>query len=111
MIGKEANCEEINHWIRDCENHLSWSAKSTSSGDGNVIKAKFYSFLGHIVNKHSNLENPLFNQYAHGEIEERQWLDERMSIQQYLLRCFTISTYSTQTVPSFENVHLLLQCT
>ena len=76
-IGKESNCEEINPWIRGCENHLTWSATSTSSGDGKVILAKFLSFLDHILDKHDNLENPLFNKCAHEEIEPREWLDER----------------------------------
>ena len=76
-IGKESNCEDVNLWIRACENHLSWSATSTSSGDGNVILAKFLSFLGHVLDKHENLSNPLFNKCAHDEeIETRQWLDE-----------------------------------
>ena len=78
-IGKESNCAEINGWIRACENHLLWSATSTSNGDGKVILAKFLSFLGHIVDKHENLENPLFSKCAHDEIETREWLDERKS--------------------------------
>jgi hypothetical protein len=82
-IGKESNCQEINPWIRACENHLSWSAISTSSGDGKVIIAKFCSFLSHIVNKHVNLDNPLFNKCIHGEIEQRQWLDESMFMLQH----------------------------
>ena len=48
-----------------------------TSGDGRVILAKFVSFLGHIVDKHENLDNPLFNMCAHGEIEPREWLNER----------------------------------
>ena len=76
-IGKESNCDEINPWIRACENHLSWSATSTSSGDGRVIWAKFLSFLDHILDRHEDLENPLFNKCAHDEIEPREWLDER----------------------------------
>lgn len=76
-IGKESGCEEIQQWIRPCENHLSWSATSTPSGDGRIILAKFKSFLGHIVDKHDDLDDPLFNKCAHGEIEHREWLDNR----------------------------------
>ena len=76
-IGKETNCEEIQPWIKPCQNHLHWSATSTSSGDGKVIWAKFKSFLEHVVNKHVDLEDPLFNKCAHDvEIEHRKWLDE-----------------------------------
>ena len=75
-IGKESNCEDVNLWIRACDNHLSLGATSTSSGDGNVILAKFLSFLGHVLDKHENLNN-FFNKCAHDEeIETRQWLDE-----------------------------------
>ena len=69
-IGKEKNCEEINPWIHGCENHLTWSATSTS------CRAKFLSFLDHIVDNHENLENPIFNKCAHEEIEPSEWLDE-----------------------------------
>ena len=44
-----------------------------------MILAKFLSFLGHVVDKHENLENPLFNKCAHEVIEEREWLDESKS--------------------------------
>jgi hypothetical protein len=42
-----------------------------------VILAKFLSFLEHIVNKHENLNDALFNKCAHGEIEPREWLNDR----------------------------------
>ena len=45
------------------------------SGDGRIILAKFKSFLDHIVDKHDDLDDPLFNKCAHGEIEHREWLD------------------------------------
>ena len=84
---KETGNDEIQPWIRPCANHLSWSATSTSSGDGTVILAKFLSFLGHIVNKHENLDNPIFNMCAHDEIEPRMWLDES--------KHFTMNEYET----------------
>ena len=76
-IGKESNCEEIQPWIKPCQNHLHWSATSTLSGDGRVIWAKFKSFLEHVIDKHVDLEDPLFNKCAHDvEIEHQKWLDE-----------------------------------
>ena len=86
-IAKETGNDEIQPWIRPCANHLSWSATSTSSGDGRVILAKFSSFLGHIVNKHENLDDPIFNMCAHDEIEPRMWLDES--------KHFTMNEYET----------------
>ena len=74
-ISKEKDCEDLTIWIKPCENHLMWSATSTPSGDGELIWAKFESFLSHLVNKHSNLPNGIFNKCAHGEeISDRQWL-------------------------------------
>eukprot|EP00112_Aurelia_sp_Birch-Aquarium-sp1_P012751 Seg2686.5 transcript_id=Seg2686.5/GoldUCD/mRNA.D3Y31 product="hypothetical protein" protein_id=Seg2686.5/GoldUCD/D3Y31 len=74
-ISKLKGFEVLSEWIQPCVNHLHWSATTTPSGNGNVILAKFKSFLGHIVNKHEDLENPLFNKCAHGDdISQRKWL-------------------------------------
>ena len=59
---------------------------STPSGDGRIILAKFKSFLGHIVDKHDDLDDPLFNKCAHGEIEHREWLDNRTLLNIHLLK-------------------------
>ena len=61
-------------WIKPCERHLHWSAKSTFSGNGNVIRAKFKSFLSHVTNKHTDLDDPLFSKYVHGSLQPRKWL-------------------------------------
>ena len=69
-ISKEKACEELAEWIKPCVKRLHWSATSTFSGNGRVIK----SFLSHVVNKHTGLEDPLFNKCGHGEIQPRKWL-------------------------------------
>jgi hypothetical protein len=80
-ISKEKDCEDLTIWIKPCENHLMWSATSTPSGDGELIWAKFESFLAHLVNKHSNLPNGIFNKCAHAEeISDRKWLEEGMHL-------------------------------
>ena len=56
----------LTEWIRPCENHLYWSATTTMCGTGRIIWAKFKSFLSHIINKHDNLDDPLFNRCGHG---------------------------------------------
>ena len=66
------------NWIRPCENHFFWSTTSTLSGNGSVIYAKFKSFLSHVINKHDNLDDPLYNKCNHGEIKHRTWLDKGM---------------------------------
>ena len=73
-LSKEKGCEAIGEWIRSCENHFYWSATTTFSGNGKVIWAKFSSFLSHIVNKHSELSDALFNRCFHGIIQPRKWL-------------------------------------
>jgi len=75
-ISKEKDCQDLKDWIKPCENHLYWSATSTFSGNGDVIWAKFKSFLSHILNKHTDLDEPLFNKCAHGEIQHRKWLEK-----------------------------------
>lgn len=76
-IAKQAGCEALTEWIKPAENHLHWSATSTQDGNGLVIWAKFQSYLDHIVDKHTNLPNPLFNRCAHGDdIAHRKWLSK-----------------------------------
>lgn len=81
-IAKEKGCEALADWIKPCETHLYWSVTSTFDGDGDVIWAKFKSFLSHVVNKHNNLDDPLFNKCAHGELEPRKWLKSGKYLQQ-----------------------------
>ena len=76
-IAKASGCEAIAEWIKPCRNHLYWSARTTHDGNGEVIWAKFSSFLSHIVNEHENLDNPLFNKCRHiATIQPRKWLDK-----------------------------------
>ena len=77
-LSKEKGCEVLADWIKPCENHLFWSASTTFSGDGRVIWAKFKTFMSHIINKHSSLDDPLFNKCGHGEIHPRRWLQAGM---------------------------------
>ena len=80
-ISKEKDCQHLAEWIKPCGNHLMWSATSTPSGDGELIWAKFESFLSHIINKHTDLPNANFNKCAHREaISDRRWLEEGMYI-------------------------------
>ena len=59
-ISKEKGFEELADWIKPCVNHLQWSAMTTYDGNGMVIWAKFKAFMSHIINKHTDLEDPLF---------------------------------------------------
>ena len=78
-VSKEGGCEGVAEWIKPYGNHFYWSACSTHDGNGAVIWAKFKSFLSHIVNKHDNLDDPLFSKCAHGpDISPREYLFEGM---------------------------------
>ena len=77
-LAKERGCEVLADWIKPCENHLFWSASTTFSGDGRVIWAKFKTFMSHIINKHSSLDDPLFNRCGHDKIHPRKWLHAGM---------------------------------
>ncbi|EDO29790.1 predicted protein [Nematostella vectensis] len=64
--------ESVKEGIKPCKNHFYWSARSTTNGNGLVISAKFKSFLSHITNKHTDLDDPLFNRCARGEINTQR---------------------------------------
>ncbi|KAK3732010.1 hypothetical protein QZH41_016888, partial [Actinostola sp. cb2023] len=67
-LSKERGGELIGRWRKACVRHFHWSVTSTQDLLGEVKVAKFHSFFSHILNKHSNLPNQLFNTCAHGII-------------------------------------------
>ena len=79
-ISKVKGCEALSEWIQPCVNHLHWCAVTTPSGDGNIILAKFKSFLSHKRDKHTALDDPIFDKYAHTHIiNGRKWLKKGRS--------------------------------
>ena len=89
-LTKEKGNEDLQPWVKPCERHLYWSATSTQDGNGKVIWAKFKSFLSHIINRHTDLDDPLFNKCAHRDIPDRKWIDPGIvfdySCYMYLIR-------------------------
>ena len=51
-LSKEKECELVREWTKSLVSHLYWSAVSTPSGDGELIKAKWLSLDNHIHDKH-----------------------------------------------------------
>ena len=99
--------EYLKGWIKPCTNHLHWSATTTPSGNGKIIWAKFKSFLSHIVNKHSDLDAPLFNKGAHRDITDRTWLQTGEKVLhsdtcdgQFFLKTCLISTEQSSLISS-----------
>lgn len=70
---KKRGCEALSEWIRPCVNNLHWSETTTACGTGRIIWAKFKSFWNHIINKHKDLDDALFNKCIHREICHRKW--------------------------------------
>lgn len=97
-IAKEKGNEDLQQWGNPCEKHLYWSATTTSNGDGKVIWAKFKSFLSHIVNKHSGLDDPKFKECAHWEIPDRRWLDPGTLIFWWCNLCFALQARGTTLI-------------
>ncbi|XP_068747225.1 uncharacterized protein [Montipora capricornis] len=88
-LTKEKGNEELQPWVKPCERHLYWSATSTLDGNGKVIWAKFKSFLSHIINRHTNLDDPLFNKCAHGDIPDRKWIDPEHTVYDKVKKALT----------------------
>ena len=67
-LAKEKNCEVIGKWRKACVQHFYWAATSTLSGIGEVKWAKFESFFYHIINRHKDFPNKIFNKCNHCDI-------------------------------------------
>ena len=74
-LSKEKTCEIIGRWIKACLRHFCWSVNSTEELQGEVKLAKFETLLSHVINKHQDLPNRLFNKCHHGPInKEKVWM-------------------------------------
>lgn len=74
-LSKEKGCEIIGRWRKACVGHFYWAVTSTQEHLGEVKLAKFHAFLSHVINKHKELPNRLFNACAHGNITTpRVWM-------------------------------------
>ncbi|KAK3722374.1 hypothetical protein QZH41_013690, partial [Actinostola sp. cb2023] len=77
-LSKERGCELIGRWRNACVRHFYWAITSTHSLLSEVKLAKFQTFLYHILNKHQDLPNRLFNACRHGEITvPKVWMTKK----------------------------------
>ena len=117
-IAKVSGCESLGEWIKPCTNHLYWSARTTQDGNREVIWAKFSSFLSHVINKHENLDNPVFNKCAHDEqIQPRKWLDKGMKFNtglilpsMYLIFILVYMVHSTNICSNIQGFWQFSHC-
>jgi len=71
-VSKRRDCSILHDWAQSVSNHLYWCAAS-SSGNGDLIVAKWTSILRHICDIHTG-HGLLFDNCAHGLLEPRLWL-------------------------------------
>ena len=71
---KEKGCEILKEWMKGIRRHLYWSATSTKQGFGDLIVAKWKSFLRHVANKHSSHPDSLYEKCNHEELQARKWV-------------------------------------
>ena len=97
-IVKDKNCEELTGRIQPCINHLHWSAVTTPDDNRKDIWAKFKSFLSHVTDKDTDLDEPLFNKCAH---------EENLACRKYLDGLYILYVYFSVTTSLFENMQFL----
>lgn len=74
-LSKEKGCELVGRWQKACVRHFYWAVTSTQEGLGELKLAKFQTLLYHVINKHKDLPNRLFNACAHGDnVTPRVWM-------------------------------------
>lgn len=74
-LSKERDCEIIGRWRKACVSHFYWSVLSSSEYQGEVKLAKFQAFLSHVINKHKQLPNKIFDKCCHGVITiQKLWM-------------------------------------
>ena len=75
--------------------YVTFTGQSPQEHLGELKLAKFQAFLSHVINKHRNLPNRLFNACAHGEIATpRVWMRKGTKI------CYVIPK-TNQSKPVF----------
>ena len=55
--GKETDCRIITDWVKGVRNHLYWAPTTMKAGFGELIEAKWSSFMRHVADKHDNHPN------------------------------------------------------
>ena len=89
-------CGIIGRWRKACVSHFYWAVTSTQEHLGELKLAKFQAFLSHVINKHRNLPNRLFNAIcAHGEIAAPHvWMTKGTK---NMLQCTCVMLFLKQT--------------
>ena len=81
---KVKDCVIIGHWQRSIINHLYWCVASTSTGEGELIKANWLSLENHVHNMHTH-KNEVFKKCAHGSLRGREKNKEWFKRRKYII--------------------------
>ncbi len=74
LVAKEKWFQIIGEWIKWVRNHIYWAATTTKSGFGELIAAKYSTFMRHVADKHKDHFEDLFKNCTHGNLEKRDWI-------------------------------------
>ena len=67
--GMKKDCEILYQWTKSITNHMYWVAKSTPSGNQELMAAKWTSVTNHIMNIHDH-ETDVFPKCLHAPLTE-----------------------------------------
>ena len=86
IVAKERDCQLVGEWMKSVINHLYWSAVSTPSGNGDVIKVKWMLVDNHIHIIHCG-HGDLFPECEHTPLSyhgrKRKWFKPRKFVNYY----------------------------
>ncbi|XP_041855509.1 uncharacterized protein LOC121649045 [Melanotaenia boesemani] len=74
-ISKQKGCEKLQKWLKSINNHIYWTAATSTTGPERV--AKWTSIVNHVQNIHTH-EDPLFPKCLH---DARQTRDKKKWLQ------------------------------
>ena len=89
---KVKDCVIIGHWQRSIINHFYWCVASTSTGEGELIKAKWLSLENHVHNVHEH-NSMVFKKCAHGRLRGQDKNKEWFKRRKYCFISFIILNY------------------
>ena len=79
-LSKDKECACVGEWTKSMVNHLYWSAASTPSGNGELIRGKWMSLDNHIHNIHRG-HSVIFPKCEHprlrGQSNKKKWIQPR----------------------------------
>ena len=76
-LSKDKECACVGEWTKSMVNHLYWSAASTPSGNGELIRGKWMSLDNHIHRGHSVIFPKGEHPCLRGQSKKKKWIQPR----------------------------------